>query len=359
MTRKTAIRVYNRRGFPKFNLERAVAVSKEIQDSNAGKPMKRLLLADAMGISPSSSAFKALLSCSLQYGLTNGTEKADSITLTELGRSIVAPLNDHERQTALRKAAVSPELFSRILGHYDGGRWPSADFLKNALQREFDVDLVVADECISILTENGKYAGFLKEISGKAHIMLDVPSASVRPDEDTDSGGPPVEEIEIPLDTPTRQETHEPPKPKQDHIFIAHGKNKRPLEQLKKVLDKFKISYKIAEEEPNQGRPISNKVRETISTCHSAILIFTADEELRDLEGNPVYRPSENVVHELGACSLQFGQRIVIFKEDSIQLPTNVRDIGYISFEKDHLDSKASELIQELIGFGILKITPA
>ena len=42
-------------------------------------------------------------------------------------------------------------------------------------------------------------------------------------------------------------------------IFIAHGKNKKPLEQLKKVLEQFRIPYKVAMEEPSLGRPISEK----------------------------------------------------------------------------------------------------
>lgn len=36
-------------------------------------------------------------------------------------------------------------------------------------------------------------------------------------------------------------------------IFIAHGKNKKPLEQLRRILDQFKVPYKVATEEPNLG----------------------------------------------------------------------------------------------------------
>ncbi len=51
-------------------------------------------------------------------------------------------------------------------------------------------------------------------------------------------------------------------------IFVAHGKNKKPLEQLKKILDQFKIPYKVAIEEPNLGRPIGTKVREIMHACN-------------------------------------------------------------------------------------------
>jgi predicted nucleotide-binding protein len=140
-------------------------------------------------------------------------------------------------------------------------------------------------------------------------------------------------------------------------IFVAHGKDKKPLEQLKKILEQFKIPYRVAIDEPNLGRPISSKVRETMRACNCAILIFTADEEFGDKEGNAVWRPSENVIHELGAAGYLYDNRIVIMKEDTVNFPSNFRDIGHISFAKDQLEAKAMEILKELIGFGIVKVS--
>ncbi len=139
-------------------------------------------------------------------------------------------------------------------------------------------------------------------------------------------------------------------------LFIAHGKNKKPLEQLKNILDGFKVQYKVAVDKPNLGRPISTKVRETMEECNCAILIFTADEEFTDKDSNAVWRPSENIIYELGAASYLYGKRIVIMKEDKVDLPTDFKDIGYISFSKDKLGDKAMDIIKELIGFNILKV---
>ena len=94
-----------------------------------------------------------------------------------------------------------------------------------------------------------------------------------------------------------------------------------------------------------------------MQACNCAILIFTADEEFRDVNGDPVWRPSENVIHELGASSYLYGNRIVILKESSVELPTNFRDLGYISFEHDSLEAKTMDVLKELIGFEIVKIT--
>lgn len=140
-------------------------------------------------------------------------------------------------------------------------------------------------------------------------------------------------------------------------IFVAHGKNRKPLEQLEKILHQFKIPFRVAVDEPNLGRPISAKVRDVMKSCNCAILIFTADEEFKDKDGKTVWRPSENVAYELGAAGFLYDNRIVILKETDVSFPSNFRDIGYISFDKDQLDAKAMEVLKELIGFGIVKVT--
>jgi predicted nucleotide-binding protein len=140
-------------------------------------------------------------------------------------------------------------------------------------------------------------------------------------------------------------------------IFIAHGKNKKPLEQLRRILDQFKVPYKVATEEPNLGRPIGTKVKEVMEACNCAILLFTADEELFDKDKNSIWRPNENVIHELGVSSYLYGNRIVILKEQNVNMASNFKDLGYISFETDALDAKSLDVLKELIGFGIVKIT--
>jgi len=94
-----------------------------------------------------------------------------------------------------------------------------------------------------------------------------------------------------------------------------------------------------------------------MGSCNCAIVIFTADEEFYDKDGNPVWRPSENVIYELGASGYLYDNRLVIMKEDKVSFPSDFQDIGYIPFETDQLGAKAMDIVKELIGFGILKIS--
>lgn len=178
-----------------------------------------------------------------------------------------------------------------------------------------------------------------------------VPSHVPPPKADETPAVPPI------LEEPRAEVPPSSPRELGQAIFIAHGKNKKPVEQLKKILEQFRIPYKVAVEEPNLGRPIGNKVREIMEACNCAILIFTADEEFRDKNGNVIWRPSENVAYELGAAGYLYDNRMVIMKEKDVSFPSNFRDIGYISFDKDRLEAKAMDILKELIGFGIVKVS--
>ncbi len=97
--------------------------------------------------------------------------------------------------------------------------------------------------------------------------------------------------------------------------------------------------------------------------CASAIIIFSADEQF--FRNGPhdeqveVWRPSENVVYELGAASVLYGRRIIIFKEDRVTLPSDFSDLGHISFQGEQIQAHWTELLRELKAHGIVEIRVA
>ena len=106
------------RPYPTHILEDVLPIPQKIQDEMAGRPMKRLLLADALGIKPASSNFKSLLSSSQRYGLTDGTEKATEVKPTAIG-SGVGSRDAGTRRAALLQAAMKPDVFRRFYETYD------------------------------------------------------------------------------------------------------------------------------------------------------------------------------------------------------------------------------------------------
>jgi hypothetical protein len=91
----------SRRAFPHHSLEAALPLPQVIADEMAGQPINRLLLAEALEIKPSSSNFRDLLSSAYKYGLTNGTEKAEFIGLTDIGKAATQDIDPTARIQAL------------------------------------------------------------------------------------------------------------------------------------------------------------------------------------------------------------------------------------------------------------------
>jgi predicted nucleotide-binding protein len=141
-------------------------------------------------------------------------------------------------------------------------------------------------------------------------------------------------------------------------IFVAHGKNKVPLDQLKAILTEFMVPFQVAIDEPHMGRPISEKVAQLMRECSSGIFIFTGDEETTNAKGEKTTRPSDNVVFELGAGTILYGTKIVIFREDGVIFGSDFTAYGHITFEKDRLNAKTLELMRELIALGLVKFAP-
>jgi hypothetical protein len=352
------------RNFPKHTLQSALVLAQKIQDEMAAKPMNRLLLADALGLSPSSSNFRELLSSSYKYGLTDGTEKAENISLTGTGTGATQQSDPANRLKALRAAALAPQVFGQFFRDYANKKLPSEEMLPKILKTQYGVPSELTSECASHISANGKFVDLIREIGGSPHILIDTSTVlrePAPPNDEIDDGEPKTPEIVPPAPTP---EVSQPlvapragialPRP----IFVGHGRNKAPLQQLQRLLTTFQIPHKVVVDEANLGRPISQKVKDTIDECGSAILIFTKDEKFFDADGNEIWRPSENVIHELGATSFVYGDRIVIFKEKGLNFPSNFQSIGYIEFESNDLAARTADLLKELIGFGLVKVTP-
>ena len=276
-----------------------------IQDEMGGKPMNRLLLAQALGVSPSSSGYRDLLSSAFKYGLTDGTEKADNISLTTVGASATQPADQAARLGALQRAAMTPPIFGQLFRDYANKRLPSAEMLPRILQTQYKVPGELTEECADNLATNGRFVDIVRDIGGSPHVLLDADLTTPSNESDPEVAGPKVAETPAfdqtgPLARQIPLSSAPPPAGSPKPIFVGHGKNKGPLQQLQRLLATFQIPHKVVIDEANLGRPISQKVKETIEECGSAILIFTRDERFFDESGNEVWRPSENVVHERG-----------------------------------------------------------
>jgi predicted nucleotide-binding protein len=353
------------RAFPAHSLEKALQVIHTIVENGAARPMDRLLLAQSINRTPSSSEFKKLLSSSLKYGLTEGTEKADVVKPTPLGLQIAKPVSEAERAQGLVRAIRTPELLGQVYTHFNKQKLPRVDFLKNVLARQFGVENEHTEELANLVTENAKFAGILQTIGASTYINLDLvasPGSSNLTDTVQASDDTSAALQELNADATTNVEAKAPilaPPTGPKQIFVAHGKKQGSLKEIQLILNKFKIPYVVAKEEPHAGRPISLKVAEMMQQSSAGLFIFTKDEEFKDAAGNSVWRPSENVVFELGAGSMIWGKKIIILKEDGVNFASDYQDLGYITFQEGQLSSIGMQLFMELIAFDFIKVEAA
>lgn len=347
--------------FPKHSLEFVLKVSRSLEDKNGGNPMSPMDVALAISMSPGSSSFRDLLSSSIKYGLTSGSFNQPKVMLESLGKAVVAPTSPEERQRALFEAALRPDVFRRVYEYYRGKKLPESQFFANTLMREFGVPKESVEKFVEVFTANVEYLGLVKEgPTGKWLSSEMSPISDLARDTDIATEEPESAQIlDILRPKPVSSIPVDSERPQKNAIFLGHGKDKGPLDQLTKLLGEYHLPYKVAEDEANKGRPISRKVADTMRECGAAILIFTADEEFTDKDGNTIYRPSENVVFELGAASVLYDARIIIFRDSRVQFPSNFKEIGYITFEAGQLSAKVNDLFRELIGFGLIKISVA
>ena len=349
---------------PGLELEKALRLAKMLWDEFAGRPARPIQLAGALDIKPSSGGWRALTGASIAYGLTDGGYNAQEIKLTELGRRIVAPREDGDDVIASVEASLMPRVCKDFFNRYNGAKFPSDRIAASVL-----VDLGVPKErterVVAILSANGNFVGVLRQIKGENYVELS--SIGLRPSllPEDDAGQPDVPAEDMP--SAVEQAAHQPPTPPPPlagleepagpkQIFIAHGKRHDALDAVKKVLDRFKVPYLVAVDEPNAGRPISEKVAKLMRQCSAGIFIFTPDETFKSEQDEVIHRPSENVIYELGAASILWGQKIVILKEATVNFASDYRDIGYIEFSMDNPRSIGTELLTELIGLDFLKI---
>ncbi|MCX5645002.1 MAG: nucleotide-binding protein [Phycisphaerae bacterium] len=341
--------------FPKDTIEEALRVASALWEANHGRPLPPVETATALGMSPGSSDFRTLLSSSIKYGLTKGSFNQAYVAIEELGRKILEPKTLEEKHEALVAAAFRPSTFAAIYDYFKGKKLPDPQFFQNTIVREFSVPREHAEKCVSVFNSNVEFLKLVRIATTGRWLSTEAVPTSQEQTERAEEE--PMEHAEADLTGTAQPPVPPPSRTQKNAIFVGHGKNHVPMDQLKQILDQYKIPYKVAVQEPNAFRPISQKVADTMQECGASILIFTADEEFRDAEGNVVWRPNENVIYELGASSVLYGGRIIIFKEAGVRFPTNFRDIGYIEFEKDNLSAKTNELFKELIAFGLIRVT--
>jgi hypothetical protein len=344
--------------FPAVSLQKAAAVSQCLWDNFAGKSAPPHEVAIASGMSPSSSNWRVLSNAAFAYGIVTAGWNAKEMALTDLGRRMVAPLEEGAEFIARLEAAVRPRIFKEFFTRYDTAKFPKDEVAKNVLV-SLGLPKDRSDVGIELLKANGRYAGLIREIKSGLFVSL-KPTAPLRvsPEDQSEDIPDAVELGEIPprkLKTASEDGEIEPPKrlPAVGRVFITHGKNKKILEQIKEIVRYGKHEPIVAVEHETVSKPVPDKVMEDMRSCQAAVIHIAQDGVLADQNGTLVPQINGNVLIEIGAAMALYGRKFILLVEDGIQLPSNLQGLYECRYTGDSLDGFATmKLLKAFNDFG-------
>ena len=160
--------------FPKVTLEKAIELAQAIEEKNAGNPILAEHLAPMLGFRKAADwRFTDILRSANQYGIIEGTGSTATVSLTEIGRDIVAPSSPLQRQAALIKALESVELFRKVSDFYAGKPIPEDEYFGNTLTRDFGVPRERVPTFISVFQTNLEYLkAFTSDSKGRPVVTV-------------------------------------------------------------------------------------------------------------------------------------------------------------------------------------------
>lgn len=236
-------RVPDRTSFPRKTIDEALRVPQSIWKDNAGNPFPLGDLQKKLKIN-GATAFQTLVRASQMYGLTVGSWSANpngTIKLSNLGSAIVAPQIDDKPELLKIEALQKPKVFHDFLQSINNRIIPAQERCESTLVQQYRVGSSVVKLCYSVLFRNVRALDLVVRDDAQNEVLrLDNPPAETTQPEQTQESSPPVE-TEADEQSDQEQGTAiRDDKPKQ--IFIAHGKNRTPLEQLEGILRGFDIN---------------------------------------------------------------------------------------------------------------------
>jgi len=344
---------------PAHSLEEALRVPRSIYENYGGDPTRPLDVAQALKLKPGSSQFKMLCGAAIAYGLTEGGYNAAEITMTELSKTILSPLEEDADLNGKRQALMRPRVVGDFLRKYDGSPLPKEDIAHNVLE-SMGVPKDRTAKVLALIIDGANVLGMLSEIKGTKYVNTSPRSKAPRTSE---------------ADVPTQDATegHKSPEEGSDalgfdekrrgassrdvaatdmsrrRVFITHGKNKSFIEPIKSLLHFGELEPVVAVEKQSVSKPVPEKVMSDMRSCGAAIIHVEDEMHLRDSNDKEHVVLNPNVLIEIGAAMGLYGRRFILLVKQGVQLPSNLQGLYEVRYQGDSLDGVATIHLLEAI----------
>jgi hypothetical protein len=291
-----------------------------------------------------SSNWPAVTGSAVAYGLTDGANSASQIALTALGRRLVAPEEEGADIVARREATLRPRIMREFFEKYDGAKFPSDVIGVNVL-RGLGVPQDRAESAMSLLRENGVYAGILRNGPTGQFVSLGSPVV------------PAPATTAVPVSAPGEQESSDtkenPPAhgssvvaatgdQRANKVFITHGREKSVVAQIKELLTFGNFEPIVSVERESTAVPVPEKVFEDMRACGAGVIHVGAEGKFLDTSGAEHTKINDNVLIEIGAAMALFGKKVILLVEKGITLPSNLQGLYRCEYEGGQLNYEAT-----------------
>jgi len=156
---------------PAYTFKRSLELAQALCEQFGAKSIEPHLLAQAVNLSPTSTTWRMLSGAAIAYGLTDSGYRAKRISITPLGKSIIMPTEDGEREKAILEAVLKPKILNDFFNRYDKSKLPSKDIGVNVL-KSMGIPFDRAEKTFEIVVENGRYAGIITDTKTGPYISI-------------------------------------------------------------------------------------------------------------------------------------------------------------------------------------------
>ena len=164
--------------YPVKPLETVLDLPRSIIEHGVQGEIQRLTLLDKMGISPTSSRTRDLITSSARYGLTVGSHSVSSLSVTDDGKALLDSQMPPAAllQTKFRIAIDQFGPFKAVYEKLSGSRLPDATVVGDTLVQA-GVGEGDRDSAAKIFEANLRYIGLVQDVSGSDYVVTldDIP----------------------------------------------------------------------------------------------------------------------------------------------------------------------------------------
>lgn len=339
---------------PSLTVQQALRIPEALRDAYAKQPATPLQVGQALEMTHTAGPFRSLSGAAVAYGLTEGAAQADKISLTSLGRRVVAPTVEGDDKLALAEAVLKPRVIREFLEKYDQNRIPKQAIAYNVLE-EMGVPADATERALDMILENARAVGYVTSNKGNEYVDLSSTSAALlgtiagNDDNDGAEDDGALDTTEFDDGAAVRNNPDMPPTGPvkveavvNNRVFITHGKQMDIVEQLKELLKFGGFEPVVSVQNETLAKSLPDKVMDDMRSCSAAVVHVGPEMTVMDAAGNELKMLNSNVLIEIGAAMALYGKRFVLLVEEGTELPSNLQGMYQARYSGGKLDYEAT-----------------